>query len=261
VRGLARGTGALAPVVCSAFVALAACGGEAAGADAEAPVSVFAASSLTDAFGELAQSAELEVAPSFAGSQVLRLQIAQGAPADVFASADRRHMDALVEAGLVGDARVFAHNELVVVVPPDNPAGIEAFEDLPRARRIVVGDPNVPVGRYTRRLLVRAAERFGDGFVSAVRARVVSEESNVRLVRAKVELGEADAAIVYRTDAAASERVRVVPIPDALNVRAEYLIGVVSASERPERAARWIAHVEGDEGRRTLSAHGFVPAP
>ncbi len=246
-----------------AAAALGACDGP-SGGDAES-VTVFAASSLTDAFEELDRGFEadnpgVEVSPSFAGSQVLRVQIEQGAPADVFASADARHMDALLAAGLVEDRRVFAHNELVVIVPVDDPAGIEAFGDLRRARRLVIGDASVPVGRYTRRLLSRAAERLGFDFESDVLGHVVSEETNVRLVRAKVELGEADAAIVYRTDAVASDRVRIVEVPGDLNVRADYHIAVVSASPRRELARRWLAHVEGEAGRRALSEHGFVPA-
>lgn len=230
---------------------------------ADDTLTVFAASSLTDAFEELSADFEgahdgVDVAPSFAGTQVLRLQIEQGAPADVFASADRRHVDALVGAGLVRDARVFATNELCVIVPRANPADIERFEDLRRAPRIVIGDANVPVGRYTRQLLARADAHLGAGFAADVRARVVSEENNVRLVRAKVELGEVDAAIVYRTDAASSDRVHVVEVPDALAVRAHYYLGVVAASERQELARRWIAHVKSEAGRRALARHGFV---
>jgi len=220
----------------------------------DATLRVFAASSLTDAFGALEREYErahphVDVSPSFAGSQILRLQIEQGAPADVFASADRAHMDALAEGGHVADAEVFAHNALVVIVPPDNPARIERFEDLPRAERLVLGDPNVPVGRYAREMLSRTD--FGD----AVLARVASEEPNVRLVRAKVELGEADAAIVYRTDA--TDRVRVIEIPEPPNVRADYHVGVVTRSDRRALARDWIDFLQSEAGRRTLTAHGF----
>lgn len=230
---------------------------------------VYAASSLTEAFGELERIFEkahpdVDVAPTFAGSEVLRLQIEQGAPADVFASANAAHMNALIDAGLVPEAWTFTHNELVVIVPLDNPAGIETFADLPHAERIVIGTENVPVGRYAREALERAAETLGVGFPARVMTHVVSEETNVRLTRAKVELGEADAAVVYRTDAVASDRVGIIDVPAEANVRADYLIGAVAGRGSPEalddrsRAEEWIALVRSAEGKAVLARHGFV---
>lgn len=226
---------------------------------------VFAASSLTEPFQEMARSLEasrpgMAVSLQFAGSQVLALQIEHGAHADVFASADPSHMRRLVEAGWVSDRGTFAINELALIVPLDNPAHIEGLADLPRARRIVIGTESVPVGAYARLLLRAAAARWGQEFASDVLARVVSEEVNVRLVRAKVELGEADAALVYRTDAAASRRVRSVPIPADLNVAAEYSIGVVETSDRKAHADAWLDLVFSDRGRGILERHGFVTA-
>lgn len=244
-------------VLCAA---LAACGRS---GDARPTLQVYAAASLTEAFQEMEPAFELahpdvDVLLTFAGSQVLRLQIEQGADADVFASANANHMRALVEEGMVEDSRLFARNELVVVVPPDNPAEIQSFADLPRARRLVIGTDNVPVGSYAREALRRAAAEFGPEFETDVLSHVVSEESNVRLARAKVELGEADAAIVYRTDAAESDGVRVVPIPPDLNVTAEYPIAVVAESERRDAADAWLAFVLSDEGRDILVRHGFT---
>ena len=227
------------------------------------PLRVFAASSLTDAFSDMAGAfeaahPETEVVLVFAGSQVLRLQIEQGAPADVFASADPRHMDSLVREGLVTGQRVLAENELVVIVPRGNPSRIDAFADLVRAERIVIGTPYVPVGAYAREALRRAGAEHGrPGFEAEVLGRVVSEESSVRLVRAKVELGEADAAIVYRTDAAPG-RVRTVRVPSRANVRARYLIGVVAGAENVAGAERWAGFAASPEGRRILSRHGFL---
>ena len=226
-------------------------------------LTVFAASSLTDAFQDLERSFEsanegVDVSLAFGGSQVLRLQIEQGAPADVFASADESHVAALQQAGLMPKSEVFTHNELAVVVPSDNPAKIESFADLPRAGRVVLGAPTVPVGRYTRELLRRAADSYGPDFRTAAVAHVVSEESNVRLVRAKVELGEADAAIVYRTDATPSSGVQIVPIPAVLNVRADYHIGVIEGSPHLELAKRWIAYIQSEEGQAILVQHGFA---
>lgn len=230
---------------------------------AEEALHVYAASSLTDALADVNASFEaahgdVQVSASFAGSQILRLQIEHGAPADVFVSADEAHMRALAAAGHVHGARVFAHNELVVIVPRENPARVTRFADLSRATRVVIGDESAPLGRYTRQLLARAGEQMSARFASDVLAHVVSEESNARLVRAKVELGEADAAVVYRTDAAGSARVRVIEIPRELAVRADYYAGLVASSPRRALAERWIAHLESDAGRRALATHGFT---
>jgi molybdate transport system substrate-binding protein len=224
---------------------------------------IYAASSLTDVLTELERAYEAStpgpgVDISFAGSQVLRLQIEQGAPADVFASANLEHMEALQRGGLVTNSRVFLRNELVVIVPRDNPAGIERFADLPKARRLVVGAPEVPIGAYTARLLAGADAQLGQTFSSAVRQRVVSEESNVRLVRAKVELGEADAAIVYRSDAAASDRVQTITIPAPMTVHADYAIGALASSSRGRAVQRWLSFVVGDAAREVFTRHGFA---
>jgi molybdate transport system substrate-binding protein len=243
-----------------AALALAACGG---GEIQPGTLSVYAASSLTDAFAELegvfeAAHPGVDVTVTFAGSQVLRLQIEQGAPADVFASANLEHMQALVDSGLVDDSRVFAHNDLVVIVPPDNPAGIESLGDLAHAQRLVLGTANVPVGQYAREILRRAAPVYEEGFEAIVMSRVVSEETNVRLARTKVELGEADAAIVYRTDAGSSDRVRLVEIPRELNVIADYPIGIVSRTTVRAAADAWVALLGAEEGRSVLRRHGFL---
>lgn len=246
-------------VVLPLSLLLAACLGD---VPTEATLRVLAASSLTDAFADLATEFEarepgVRVELAFAGSQVLRLQIEQGAPGDVFASADPAQMAALVTAGLASPSRVFAHNELVVVVPPDNPARIGTLADLVLAERLVIASPAVPAGIYTRQLLQRAEARFGDGFASRVLGRVVSEESNVRLVRAKVELGVADAAIVYRTDSLPSARMGIVDPPDSLSPRADYPIALLTGGRRPQLAARWLAFIESPTGGAILTSHGF----
>lgn len=224
---------------------------------------VFAASSLTEVFQELegafeAANQDAEISLRFGESQGLRSQIEEGARADVFASADASHVDALARAGRIHESQVFAQGELALVVPLENPAKIESFADLPRAKRVVVGGPTVPVGKHSRVLLERAAQSFGPEFRDQVLAHVVSEESNVRLVRAKVELGEADAAIIYRTDVTPSSRLRIIPIPAVLNVTADYSMGIVDPSRRVDLARRWIAFVRSEEGRRILTKHGFV---
>lgn len=228
----------------------------------ESRLSVYAASSLTDVFRELetlfeASHPGVDVALTFAGSQILRVQIQEGAPADVFASADPEHIRALTSLGLASRVSAFAANELVVVVPVENPAGIERFEDLPRASRIVIGSPGVPVGRYARAVLHRADEAFGPDFADSVLAKVVSEETNVRLARSRVELGEADAALVYRTDARTARNVRVILIPPTVSVRAEYAAAVVHRDAGSPLARSWVDFLLTPEAREVLSAHGF----
>ena len=239
-----------------ALVALSACAGE-----ARPTVRVHAASSLSDAFDALAVAFEaaegVRVQLTFAGSQTLRYQIEQGAPTDVVACADARHMDALAQAGRIGPPIVFARNSLAVIVPLTNPAAILSFVDLRRAERLVIGAPAVPIGGAARALIDHGAATFGDRWGAQVRAAIVSEEANVRLVRAKVALGEADAAIVYRTDAR-SDQVIAVPIPDHPVLRTEYPIAAVRGGHE-ERAERWIAFVTSDAGRGILDAHGFDP--
>ena len=256
--------GGAAAVALLSILGAAAVAGGGDGKEERRTLHVFAASSLTDAFREMETAFEsahpdTDVRLVFAGSQVLRLQIEQGARADVFAlGRPAPHRIAGGARGLVAEYAEFAANELVVIVPPDNPAGIESFGELPRARRLVIGTEHVPVGAYTRVLLRRAAARNGPGFEAAVLGRVVSRESNARLVRAKVELGVADAAIVYRTDAAATERVRAIPVPRGANVRAGYLMGAVAGSANAGGAERWIGFVGSPAGREILSRRGFI---
>jgi molybdate transport system substrate-binding protein len=249
---------------------LAACGlaGE---PTASAPsVHVFAASSLQDVVADVSREFAVshpgvKVRTSFAGSQILRIQIESGAGADIYLSADTAHMARLDSLGLVLEPRVFAYNELVVIVPLDDPAGVASFDRLVAAERIVIGTPEVPVGRYTREMLARAAlagiggaAGAGLPFDQAVMAHVVSQEPNVRQVRAKVELGEADAAIVYVTDALASDRVRTIPVPDEVNVRAAYVAAVTRRSVHRAEAEAWVASLFSDERREALRRRGFV---
>jgi molybdate transport system substrate-binding protein len=139
---------------------------------------------------------------------------------------------------------------------------VTAFADLPRAQRIVVGVPEVPVGEYTLKVLDKAAAKLGGDFRKRVEARIVSRELNVRQVLAKVTLGEADAGIVYRTDArAAGDKVRVVEIPHELNVIAEYPIATTKATTEPELARRFIELVKSPAGVAALHDAGFIPCP
>jgi molybdate transport system substrate-binding protein len=228
---------------------------------------VFAAASLRESFTRMGDvfeksHANLKVKFNFAGSQELRTQIEHGASVDVFASADPMHMNELVKVRRVQKPTVFARNEPVMVVPKDRPASLGALADLPSAGRIVIGAPEVPIGRYTLQILDKASKSLGSDFRSRVEARVASRELNVRQVVSKVSLGEADAAIVYRTDAAAAcDSVVMVTIPPELNVIAEYPIAVLEGAPKPELARAWVALVLSEHGRTLLKKAAFVVPP
>ncbi len=227
---------------------------------------VFEAASLKESFAALAARFEKDhpgthVVTNAAGSQELRAQIEQGAAADIFASADRRQMDALVGAGLATTPALFACNEPVVVVRQDL-ASVRTFADLPRAERIVVGAPEVPIGAYTAQILKRAGDKLGAPFTARLQAKIVSRELNVRQVLAKVVLGEADAGIVYRTDTLAPKgKVRVVEIPPELNVTAAYPIAALTHAPAPTLAAAFVALVRSPSGVAVLREAGFVACP
>lgn len=227
-------------------------------------IRVFAASSLTEAFRDLGSAFEgarpaSRVELHLAGSQLLRTQIEQGAPADVFASADVEHARALTLAGLLGPTRVFARNRLVVVTAVGPSPRVRALADLGRPGvRLVLAGPAVPAGRYAAQALVRLETEggLGPGFAARARRNVVSEETNVRAALSKVLLGEADAGFVYATDAAAGGgRVGVLELP--VDLVAEYPIGVVAGSRIPAASEAFVSFVLGEAGQAILRRHGF----
>lgn len=233
-------------------------------------LTVFAAASLTDAFEEIGLAFEaahpgVDVLFSFANSATLAAQIAEGAPADVFASANLAQMDAAAQSGRVADeVRTFARNRLVVVMPAGNPAGIESLHDLANSGlRLVLAAPGVPARDYAEMMLERmsADPDYGDGFGAAVLANLVSEEETVRAITAKVALGEADAAVVYASDVTPDLRDQVVTlaVPDAFNTIAEYPIAPINDSPAPELARRFIDYLLAADGQAVLEAWGFMP--
>ena len=238
-----RRTGLLALAAFVPFVALAACGGDADGDD---EVVVFAAASLTDAFTDIGAAYTTEtgvaVTTSFAGSSDLARQIAEGAPADVFASADLANMAKVAEAA--PDAVVFATNRAEIVVEAGNPHGVADLADLADPDLlVVVCAVEVPCGAYTAEILDR----------SGVALTPASYESNVKAVVTKVALGEADAGIVYATDvAAAGDTVEGVAIDAVANVTAEYPIAALDGT-----GERFVEFVRGDEAQRILREYGF----
>jgi molybdate transport system substrate-binding protein len=241
-----------------------------AGAALSGELTVFAAASLTGAFQEMKTSLEksnpdLSITFNFASSTQLRAQLEQGARADVFASADEKEMDLAREAGLLaGEPAVFAHNRLVVILPRDNPAGIETLQDLARPGvKLDLASETAPIGAYTRQFLERAsaAPAFGADFEQRALANVVSEEENVKQVVAKVRLGEADAGICYVSDVtpeAASELVTI-DIPDELNQIATYPIAVLKDAGDPALARAFLDYVLSAEGQAVLQAQNFIP--
>lgn len=230
---------------------------------------VFAAASLTEAFDQMARQFEMDnpgvtVILNLAGSQQLAHQLSQGAPADVFASADQGQMEAATTVGRVkpGGQQRFAANELALITPLNNPAGLRTLSDLARpGLKLVLAAPEVPVGHYAAMFLDAAAADpgFGPIFQERVLANVVSYEENVRAVLSKVRLGEADAGIVYGSDLTPGldQEVVQITIPQQLNVEAAYLIAPISNSEHPELARKFIDLVLGPKGQQLLNANGL----
>lgn len=220
-----------------------ACGGS----EEARPLEVFAASSLRETFVSLEGPRY-----SFAGSDDLALQIAEGAEADVFAAASPKAPQGLYEDGLVERPRTFATNRLVLIVPRENEAGIKALADLRRPQvRLVIGDEGVPIGDYTRDALTRAG-------AEDVLENAVSFEDDVKGVVSKVALGEADAGFVYATDAkAAANDVVVIELPAAIQPEVRYTVAVVASSSRREDAEAFVARLLSTEGRAALREAGF----
>lgn len=230
----------------------------------EGDITVFAAASLTDAFIEMGEAFEdanggVGVEFNFASSSALATQINEGAPADVFASADNAQMKVVTDAGNGSSPQLFAKNVLVVIVPAGSE--LDDFEDLAsEGIRLVLAGPDVPVGRYSRQILENASAAGGISadFGARVLANLRSDEANVRAVLSKVQLGEADAGIVYQTDAAiAGDDVEVIEIPEAFNVLAEYPIAAIAETSEPEIATAFIAFVLSEDGQAILREYGF----
>lgn len=224
--------------------------------EASGTVTVLAAASLTEAFraaGEEFQSRNrgVVVRLSFAGSSTLVHQIEQGAPADVFASADEASMRRLADAGLLdGPPSIFARNRLAIAVPSGNPKHVAGLADLARPGLVVaLCAPAVPAGRYTIEAFARAG----------VHVPEASQEADVKAVVTKVALGEADAGVVYATDVgAAGERVEGIEIPESQNVIARYPIAVVKSAPNPAGGRAFVDLIVSESGQRILARRGFL---
>jgi molybdate transport system substrate-binding protein len=233
-------------------------------------LTVFTASSLTGAFGEITQLYENEtninVMSNYDGSQVLRTQIDNGAYADVFASANTKQMNALKAEGLMNNSSVsiFTRNKLALIIPRDNPAGIHNLTDLARPGvKIVIGTKDVPVGDYAMQIINKLGNdsAYGPDYKIKVTNNIISRETNVNYVVTKVALGEADVGFAYVSDVTKDLAAKVdkVEIPDKYNVIAEYPIGILKQSKYPIGAKRFIDLVKSDKGAAILEKYGFSP--
>ena len=235
---------------------------------AQGKITVFAAASLTDSFNEIKaefikKNPRADIEFQFAGSPALRTQLEQGARADIYASADVPNMTQAVSAGLVKDAgKIFVRNSLVIVTPKKNTANITRPQDLNKSGiKLVLAAPEVPVGNYARQsfALMDKDASYGAGFSAAVLKNVVSNESNVKQVVTKVQLGEADAGVVYGTDVTKDVQsdLNVIQIPNALNVIAEYPISLTKSPGNSDTATAFINYVTSAEGQAILKKYGF----
>jgi molybdate transport system substrate-binding protein len=231
------------------LLAVAACGGDDKPTGGDSSLVVYAGASLTDVFPTIDPAPQY----NFAGSDELATQIREGAPADVYAAASSKYPQELFDEGLVEEPVTFASNRLVMVVPNDNPAGIDDIEDVTaEGTQVVIAAEGVPVGDYTREVLTELG-------LDAALENVVSEEDDVRGVLGKISLGEGDVGFVYATDATvAGDDVTVVELPEGSQPPIEYQIAVVTASEDKDSAQEFVDLVLSDSGREQLEAAGFV---
>jgi len=255
-------------------ILLAACGGSNTTSSTSTPtptrvtLNVFAAASLTGSFTEIGtayqqQHSNVTVKFNFNGSQILEQQIANGAPADVFASADQTNMQKASNAGLVNTSQVFVKNRLVVIIPTSNPGNINSLKDLAKKGiKIDIEATAVPAGKYSRQALANLSQSpdYGSSYANEVLANVVSEEQNVKAVVQKVQLGEADAGFVYVTDVTPSvaDKVKIIDIPDPYNVIAQYPIAVVKSSPHPSDAQSFVDFVLSPNGQAILKKYNFI---
>jgi molybdate transport system substrate-binding protein len=266
------------PLLCLLALFLSACGSSPATntavplpipASGGGAITVFAAASLTESFAEIKSAFEkanpgVTVQYNLAGSPALVTQLTQGAPADVFASADQANMDNASKGGvLAGTPQVFAKNKLVIIVPKENKAGIQSPKDLAKPGiKFDTAQASVPVGAYTQTALDNFAKLpdYGADFKANVNKNTVSQEDNVKAIVQKVQLGEADAGIVYATDAqAAKDKLTLIAIPDAQNVIATYPVAVIKGAKQAALGQQFVDYLLSADGQAILEKYGFAP--
>ena len=231
-------------------------------------LTIFAASSLTNAFSEIggiimAANPGTTITFNFAASSALRTQLEQGAKADLFASADTAQLDNAKKSGVIqGDGSLFARNRLVIIVPANNPKGIAAPADLAKPGvKLVLAAPEVPIGNYARQAIKKMAAdpTYGADFEAKTLANLVSNEANVRQIVLKIQLGEGDAGIVYSSDLAlVRNQVQVIAIPEAVNVIAEYPIAIVKGTGNAAGAQAFIDYLLSS-GLSIMQKWSFTP--
>ena len=245
-------------------------GGSGGGGNKEGgTLTILAASSLTDAFRELGNTFEKEnpgttVKTSLGASSDLLVQIQQGAPADVFASAAEEEMDTAKKDGLVaGKPEIFVKNREVIMVPKGNPASIDGLEDMAKPDiKLVLAAKDVPAADYAVEILGKANKEYGPDFEQDVLSNVVSRESDVRASVNRVVVGDADATFGYASDNTPDirDKVKVIPIPPELNIIATYPIASLKDAKDPELAKKWVDLVTSEEGQKVLEKWNFEPA-
>ena len=245
-------------------------GGSGGGGDEQGgTLIILAASSLTDAFGELGNTFEeqnegVQVKQTFGASSDLLAQIQHGAPADVFASAAEEEMDTAEKDGLVaGQPEVFVKNREVIMVPEDNPANINSLEDMASPNiKLVLAENDVPAADYAVEILGKANKEYGPDFEQDVLSNVVSREADVRASVNRVVVGDADATFGYASDYTPDirDKVKVIPIPPDLNIIATYPIVALKDAQDPELAKEWVDLVTSEEGQKVLEKWNFEPA-
>jgi len=231
-------------------------------------LTVFAAASLTGSFGDIGKAFEaanpgVTVTFNFAGTQALATQLTQAAKADVFASANHTYMDNMVTANLVAAGyKDFVTNVLEVILPANNPDNVQTLQDLAKpGLKLVLEDKSVPAGAYSLQILANLSKdpTYDSDFSTKVLANVVSNETDVKEVVAKVQLGEADAGIVYVTDAIAAPTLKTIVIPSNFNVIAKYPIAALTNAPQPDLAAAFVAYVLSPDGQAIMQKWGFTP--
>jgi molybdenum ABC transporter molybdate-binding protein len=259
----------LATLLIGAYVIFGSAPGTAgdAGAQGDTQVTALVASNMTEAFDALvARYTEREpgtrIDASYAGTQILFTQIQQGAPADLFISADRDYAERAENTGLIDGYTAVAEMKLVVVVPKDNPADVESLKDLgERPLNLVIGVDNVPVGKYTRQVLRNAEDGYGEDFYGNVMNNVVSTDTDTKQVTQKAVTGAADAAIVYRTDITpnVAKQVNMIQIPERYNETAGNYAAVLNDAEHPKQAQQLIQFIRSPQGQQTMSNFHYQP--
>jgi len=230
-------------------------------------LNIFADSSLADLFTDLggvfeASNPGVAVSFNFDSSQVLQKQIQEGASADLFASADALDMNALITSGLVDEAaaQIILSNDLVVILPLNNPAGIESLEDLAKPGvRLILGSEESPIGRNSLLLLDRMDDAFGAGFKDQALKNVTANEDNVKLLVSQIELGEGDAGIVYSSDAFVSSQLSIIDVPLDLNVAVDYSLAPLTKSANADLALKFIELILSGQGQEIIQRWGFLP--